>query len=114
MINPDTCSCCGEIWNRDNLKNIPLGKHELHLCPDCYAGYIKQFNEIGIVLNKIQAEIEKQKEGDYACFDDDDMFIYTVGLNVAIGIIDKYKTKPKDIEAQATEFLAEARACAER
>lgn len=42
MINPDVCSCCGEIWNRQNLKNIPLGKHKLHLCPDCYAEYIGQ------------------------------------------------------------------------
>ena len=66
------------------------------------------------VLGKIRAEIEGRKEGEYLCFDDDDMYIYTIGLNDAIGIIDKYKTEPKDIEMQATEFLAEARACAER
>lgn len=39
MINPDKCSCCGEIWNRQNLKFIPLGKHELRLCPDCFKEY---------------------------------------------------------------------------
>lgn len=51
------------------------------------------------VLNKIRAEIEEQKE--CRCFDDEDMYIYMTGLNDAIDIIDKYKTKPKDIEAQA-------------
>ncbi len=46
MINPDTCNCCGEIWNRENLRNIPLGKHNLHLCSDCYVEYIKRFNDV--------------------------------------------------------------------
>ena len=57
MINPDICSCCGEIWNRQNLKNIPLGKHELHLCPDCYAEYIKPFKRKGIakLLDEVKA-----------------------------------------------------------
>ena len=48
------------------------------------------------VLDKIRAEIEQLR------------------LNRALGIIDKYKTNPKDIEMQATEFLAEERECAER
>ncbi len=43
MINPDVCSCCGEIWNRNNLKRIPLGKHRLKLCPACYSEYAKLF-----------------------------------------------------------------------
>ncbi len=55
------------------------------------------------VLDQIRAEIEEQKE--YSCkdrdFDYDDMYIYMTGLNDAIDIIDKYKTKLKDIEAQA-------------
>ena len=53
MINPDICSCCGEIWNRQNLKNIPLGKHELHLCPE----YIKPFKRKGIakLLDEVKA-----------------------------------------------------------
>ena len=58
------------------------------------------------VLDKIQAEIEKQKK--CHCVD-----AYVAGLNYAIDMIDKYKAKPKDIEMQATEFLAEARGCAE-
>lgn len=53
MINSDACSCCGEIWNREKLKSIPLGKHKLYLCPDCYAEYIKP-------LNSIRAEIRKK------------------------------------------------------
>ncbi len=65
------------------------------------------------VFDKIVAEIEGRKEKEYLCFDDNDMDIYITGLNDAIDIIDKYKTKSKDIEMQATEFLAEARACAE-
>ncbi len=45
------------------------------------------------VLDKIRAEIEKRKEKEYLCFDDDDMDIYMTGLNDAIGIIDKYKAE---------------------
>lgn len=71
------------------------------------------------VLDKIRAEIENRKAGDYACFNDDEMQIFVAGLNTAIDIIDKYNAKPKniksqDIEMQATDFLAEARACAEK
>ncbi len=51
-------------------------------------------------LNEIKAELEKLKEGDYACFNDDEMQIYTIGLNAAIDVVDKYNAKPKDIEAQ--------------
>ena len=54
-INPDICSCCNNIWNIENLKNIKLGKYELHLCPDCYREYIISNNK---VLNKIRTEIE--------------------------------------------------------
>lgn len=75
MINPDICSCCGEIWNRENLKNIPLGKHELHLCPDCYAGYIKPFNEI---LSGLKAHKWNKDEGSKAIYDSaiDDAITY--------------------------------------
>ena len=66
MINPDVCSCCGEIWLGTNLKNIPLGKHELHLCPDCYAGYIKPFNEI---LSGLKAHKWNKNEGSKARYD---------------------------------------------
>ena len=65
------------------------------------------------VLGEIRNEIEKRKGEDYLCFDDDDMDIYMIGLNDAIGIIDKYEAKSEDIEMQATEFLVEARGCAE-
>ena len=41
MVNPDICSCCEEIWNRDNLHSLKLGKHSLHLCPDCFKEYVK-------------------------------------------------------------------------
>ena len=55
MTNIDMCSCCGEIWNRDNQKQIfSLGKYSLHLCPDCYNEYIKR-----TPLDKIRSEIEK-------------------------------------------------------
>ncbi len=59
-IIPDMCSCCEEIWNRENLKNIPLGKHELHLCPDCYREYIISNNK---VLDKIEEEINSPNRG---------------------------------------------------
>lgn len=55
MISSDMCSCCNDIWNRQSLKKIPLGKHELHLCPDCYAEYIKPLNSI-----KAESDLRKQ------------------------------------------------------
>ena len=39
MINPDVCSCCGEIWNRGKLEVVNLGKNKLRLCPDCFKEY---------------------------------------------------------------------------
>lgn len=85
MINSDICSCCGEIWNRQNIKSIPLGKHELHLCPDCYAEYIKP-------LNNIRAEIEHLTitEGgeDYIRKMAE---LYSLKIKV-LQIIDEYKT----------------------
>ena len=39
MINPDACSCCGEIWNREKLEVVNLGKNKLRLCPDCFKEY---------------------------------------------------------------------------
>ena len=46
---------------------------------------------VNAVLDKMRAEIEKQKE--CRCFDDDDMYIYMTGLNDAIDIIDKYNVE---------------------
>ena len=39
MINPDVCSCCGEIWNREKLEIVNLGKNKLRLCPECFEEY---------------------------------------------------------------------------
>ncbi len=60
----------------------------------------------GIPLDKISAEIIENAKG---TMND----TRAEGLYMALKIIDKYMTNPKDIEMQATEFLAEARACAE-
>ncbi len=61
------------------------------------------------VLDDIRTEIEtiigKQNLDDYD---------FCSGLICARKIIDKYKAQPKNIEMQATEFLVEARACAEK
>ena len=64
MINPDRCSCCGEIWNRQNLKSIPLGKHELHLCPDCYAEYIKPIESIKTEIKEHADRLKDSLYGD--------------------------------------------------
>ena len=81
MINPDICSCCGEIWNRQNLKKIPLGKHELYLCPDCYAEYIKLFDEIRVeIINLTDGDIPER--------------IWNVDV---LEIIDKYWKEQKEI-----------------
>ena len=59
-------------------------------------------------LDKIRAEIVSMD------FDFGDYYDHTDEIiEMVCKVIDKYKAKPKDIEAQATEFLAEARACAE-
>lgn len=81
MINPDICNCCGEIWNRQNLKKIPLGKHELCLCPDCYAEYIKP-------LDNIRSEIIGLTDGDIP------ERIWNVDV---LEIIDKYWKEQKEI-----------------
>ncbi len=64
MINPDVCSCCGEIWNREKLKNIPLGKHKLHLCPDCCAEYIKPFETIKTEIKEHADRLKDSLYGD--------------------------------------------------
>ena len=64
MIKPDTCSCCGEIWKRKNLKNIPLGRHELHLCPDCYAEYIKPFKTVKAEIREHADRLKDSLYGD--------------------------------------------------
>ena len=39
-VNPDVCSCCGEIYNRVNLNMVDLGnRRKLMLCPECYEAY---------------------------------------------------------------------------
>ena len=85
MINADACSCCGEIWNRENLKNIPLGKYELHLCPDCYGEYIKPFKA---VKAEIQENINYNKRMNYQGI--------VAGLLLTLDIIDKYKTESEE------------------
>ena len=94
MLNPDTCSCCREIWNRNNLKRIPMGKHKLYLCPDCYAEYIKPFNEI---VSGLEAHKWNKDEGSKA--------IYNSAINDAITYVEEYTNT---VTAQATERGAES------
>ena len=56
MINPDMCCCCGEIWNRDNLQVVSIGKHKLLLCPDCYGEYIGPF-KVGKEINSVNVQV---------------------------------------------------------
>lgn len=102
MINPDMCSCCGEIWNRQNLPNIPLGKHELHLCPDCYKEYTKPFDNILSELKNLEWDIINENSNAVFLSDTQDI----------ISCVEKYANT--DAEKQATESLAEERECAER
>lgn len=51
-------------------------------------------------LNEIKAEIEKRKEGDYACFDDDEMQIFITGLNTALDIIDSAAAHARDFSRE--------------
>lgn len=48
------------------------------------------------VLDKIRAEIEEQKKE--RCCDDNDMFIYRMGLDDALYIIDKYRVESEGKE----------------
>ena len=40
-IRANVCDGCKEIWSQFNLITFKLGKHELHLCPECAAAYEK-------------------------------------------------------------------------
>lgn len=57
-VHPDLCGCCREIWNRNNLVKIPLGKHTLQLCPDCYKEYRKTISSI----SELQSITTSKKE----------------------------------------------------
>ncbi|MBO7715268.1 MAG: hypothetical protein J6S85_16995 [Methanobrevibacter sp.] len=80
-IKPYMCSCCNDIWSRENQKNIKLGKYELHLCPDCYNEYIISNNA---VFDKIRAEIEQNAFKDV----NGSKYIFVNRINQ---IIDKYR-----------------------
>ena len=73
MINPVICSCCGEIWNSQNLKNIPLGKHELHLCPNCYKEYTKPFDSILSKLKNLKWDIVNENLNAVSLSDTEDI-----------------------------------------
>lgn len=85
-IKPYMCSCCEEIWNRENQKSIKLGKYELHLCPDCYHEYIISNNA---VLDKISIEVEQEADYQDAYVNAD----VAKGMLLALSIIDKYRNK---------------------
>lgn len=51
-VNPYRCSCCNEIYNQVNLKNIiTLGKHTLKFCPECYKEFKKNFVSVSEVVH---------------------------------------------------------------
>ena len=54
-MDADICNCCGEIWNRDNLKPILIGSTNIFLCPEC----IKDFNDDYVRRSKIDKTIKK-------------------------------------------------------
>ena len=102
------------IIDIDEDVRIAISRMGLLRIPDEMQKKVDKAIQHGTPLDRITAKIEERKEKEYLCFDDDDMNIYITGLNDAIGIIDKYETKAENIEVRATEFLAEARACAEK
>jgi len=69
-------SCCGEIWNRQNLKNIPLGRHKLHLCPDCYKEYTKPFGNILSELKNLKWDITNENSNAVSLSDTEDIISY--------------------------------------
>ena len=79
-VKPYMCSCCNDIWSRENQKSIKLGKYELHLCPDCYHEYIISNNA---VLKQIRAE---QK----ALITINSTTDYSNGVMNCLNVIDKY------------------------
>lgn len=70
MINPDVCSCCGEIWNKETLKQIPIGTHTLLLCPDCHTAFTKSFKAI-----KTGHWIDLNAKNDGHCDDDGNPYV---------------------------------------
>lgn len=77
-VKPYMCSCCNDIWSRENQKSIKLGKYELHLCPDCYHEYIISNNA---VLEQIRAEIQHLAD------------LELLNMKLVLKIIDKYKDR---------------------
>ncbi len=65
MVNPDICGCCGEIWNRTNLKRVPIGKHNLRLCPECYSELLKPLNIAKEEAKKLANKLPKSKESPF-------------------------------------------------
>lgn len=61
-VHPDLCGCCREIWNQSNLVKIPLGKHTLQLCPDCYKEYVKELQNIAIKEKEATGKEETENE----------------------------------------------------
>ncbi len=51
MVRANMCDCCKEIYNNDNLKDIPVGKNTLKMCPECYNAFFKLY---GIALEEIK------------------------------------------------------------
>ena len=78
MAIPDICSCCGEIWNRANLKLVPIGEHSLRLCPECYSELVKPLNIAKEEVKKLADILPKPKESPFID-----------GMRYCIEIIDK-------------------------
>lgn len=89
-IKPYMCSCCNDIWSRENQKSIKLGKYELHLCPDCYHEYIISNNK---VLDKIRNEFIDRYPRNYANELELGGRSCVFSLNEVLWIIDKYKVE---------------------
>ena len=53
-VYSDQCDCCKEIWIKDNLKIVAIGKHKMAFCPDCFAEYQKTKPDTVSIANEIR------------------------------------------------------------
>lgn len=84
------------IIDIDEDVKIAISRMGLLRIPDEMQKKVDKAIQHGTPLDNVRAEIEKRKEKEYPCFDDDDMSIYMTGLNDAIAIVDKYQAESEE------------------
>lgn len=61
QVEANMCRCCGEVWNKLSLIEVPLdNEHNLLLCPDCYTALGKKYKSCYIVHIDFDGDIKSK------------------------------------------------------